>query len=218
MVTEKKRLQSHLEFTGFSARHSGGLLDLASLGGYTLFLHRAMRDLELRPGEKVLELGSGPGRRAAWMAGRVGPRGKVTGVEFRPEPACRFRRRARHNPVLELKEQRLEEALLLPEKYDRVFISFVLHGFEQYQRILIIQNAYENLDLEGEFCLLDWGERRLSRSPAWIRSLFRRFECGLAEDFMARDWKTILADYRLTNVREYHYLRGYARLIRCQKY
>jgi demethylmenaquinone methyltransferase/2-methoxy-6-polyprenyl-1,4-benzoquinol methylase len=45
---------------------------------------RAVRLLDPRPDERVLEIGPGSGRALAEMAGRVGPRGMVVGIERSP--------------------------------------------------------------------------------------------------------------------------------------
>ena len=51
--------------------------------------------LELRPGETVLDLGSGGGIDCFIAARRVGPRGRVIGVDMTPEMIARARRNAR---------------------------------------------------------------------------------------------------------------------------
>ena len=51
-----------------------------------LAFHPAMepllRPLELRPGQRVLDVGSGPGHTTFELARRVNPGGKVTGVDI----------------------------------------------------------------------------------------------------------------------------------------
>ncbi|MCI4334135.1 MAG: arsenite methyltransferase [Thermoplasmata archaeon] len=51
--------------------------------------------LSLRPGETVLDLGSGAGIDCFLAAARVGPQGKVIGVDMTPEMIARARRSAR---------------------------------------------------------------------------------------------------------------------------
>ncbi len=207
-----------IELTGFEARHYDLLLDGLTLGYYPLFLRRVFRDLGVQPGEKILDFGAGTGRMAQAMARLTGPSGRVTGLEIGPEMQAQIRRRAARQSNLGLLGQRIEEPLALEEPADRVLISFVLHGFEQHQRILIIQNAWENLQPDGQLCILDWNEFDLAAKPRWFRALFRRVECVAAQDFIAREWTTILAGYRFTGFQTREYLRGYVRLIRCRKY
>jgi protein-L-isoaspartate(D-aspartate) O-methyltransferase len=55
------------------------------------FILRVLEQLDLRPGQRVLEIGSGGGWLAAVMAELVGPDGKVTGVEVIPEMVAQSR-------------------------------------------------------------------------------------------------------------------------------
>lgn len=69
--------------------------------------------LELRPGEVVLDLGSGGGLDALLAAQRVGPLGKVIGVDMTPEMIERARENARKAKVANV-EFRLGEIEDLP--------------------------------------------------------------------------------------------------------
>lgn len=44
------------------------------------------------------------------------------------------------------------------EEFDKVFISFILHGFENAQKVDIIGNAYRALKPGGVFYILDYEE------------------------------------------------------------
>jgi demethylmenaquinone methyltransferase/2-methoxy-6-polyprenyl-1,4-benzoquinol methylase len=214
MATQKPRI----ELTGFKARHYDGLLDMASAWRYGHFLRRVLDDLAIEPGERILDLGAGTGRIAALMAERTGPAGRVVGVEIGPEMRARFRRRAARIPNLELVDRRIEHPLDLGARFDRVLVSFVLHGLEQHQRILVVQNAAESLAEDGRLCILDWNERDLAAFHPLARALFKRFECAQARDFIARDWRTILSDYRFDRFQAWYYMRGYFRLLTGQKF
>jgi len=210
--------RSKIELSGFKARYYDQLMDVITLGQYGRFLDRVIADFDPRPDERVLDLGAGTGRIAERLARRVGPAGKVMGVEIGPEMLAQFRRRMNRQPNLELVNQRIEKPFDLQERFDRVLISFVLHGFEHFQRILIIQTAAEHLARGGEFCLLDWNERELGTFPPWFRLAFRKLECEQAQDFIARDWQAILSAYRFDEFRRFTYFRGYIRLLRARLY
>jgi len=57
-------------------------LDLLTFGLYAKFLKRAVTILAPQKGEKILDLCSGTGRAASWMAQAVGEEGEVIGISF----------------------------------------------------------------------------------------------------------------------------------------
>jgi demethylmenaquinone methyltransferase/2-methoxy-6-polyprenyl-1,4-benzoquinol methylase/phosphoethanolamine N-methyltransferase len=82
----------------------------------------------LRPGERVLEIGCGTGAVALPAARRVGPGGRVVGLDAAPEMIAEARRKARraHNPA----QFRVEpaEALSFPAgSFDVALSSLMMH-------------------------------------------------------------------------------------------
>jgi len=58
---------------------------------------KAVRLLQLKPGERVLDVGCGPGGSLPYLVDAVGPSGEVVGVEISPEVAINARRRIEKN-------------------------------------------------------------------------------------------------------------------------
>src|SRR5262245_55487916 len=54
----------------------------------------ALRRVGLRPGMRVVEIGSGTGNIACWVAQQVGPIGSVTGIDNSPEQVEQARKQA----------------------------------------------------------------------------------------------------------------------------
>lgn len=79
---------------------------------------------DLRPGQTVLDLGSGAGLDSLLAARRVGPTGRVVGVDFCPEMAAKARRNA---DLCDLRNIEFVgagiEALPLPDEWADVVIS-----------------------------------------------------------------------------------------------
>jgi len=120
-------------------------------------------------------------------------------------------------PNITLLEQSIEEPFEEKEKYDVVFISFVLHGFIQPKRNRIIDNAYSLLKEGGIFAILDYNEFDVSNAPFYIRFPVRKIECPLAEDFINRDLKAMLEKKGFSEFLEYKYFKGYLRLMIARK-
>ncbi|HZQ67367.1 MAG TPA: methyltransferase domain-containing protein [Terriglobales bacterium] len=57
----------------------------------------AVRSLQLQPGDRVLDVGCGPGGSFAYLVAAVAQSGEVTGVEISPELAMNARRRVEKN-------------------------------------------------------------------------------------------------------------------------
>jgi demethylmenaquinone methyltransferase/2-methoxy-6-polyprenyl-1,4-benzoquinol methylase len=214
-MRELRQEDSKVEVTGFEARYYDALMNLITLGWYPSFIRRAIADLELREGERILDLGAGTGRNALLMREHIGSAGEVLGLEIGPEMQAQYRRKTAAYPNLRLKNHRID--LPLPEEFagtfDRVFISFVLHGFVQEKRDAIIANAARALRPGGIFAVLDYNNFDVDRAPAWVRFAIRKVECPLAEDFIRRDTGEMLAKHGFGDTRQTEYLRGYIRLL-----
>jgi SAM-dependent methyltransferase len=96
-----------------------------------LAFHPAMepllKPLELAPGLRVLDVGSGPGHTAMELARRVAPSGKVTGVDINADFVERSNRRAREAGVPAEFVRSGFPPLNFPDRsFDRVFCKNVL--------------------------------------------------------------------------------------------
>ncbi|MBP7865272.1 MAG: class I SAM-dependent methyltransferase [Acidobacteria bacterium] len=198
-------------------KHSDAVLAILSKGFPRGFWKNAFAGLDLTPGENILDLGAGRGTRTAVMASRVGPQGKVTGIEISPAFRGDFLKLAGRFPNMSLKMARIDGQFSFPEPFDRVTLFFSLHRFEQHQRILILQNAYECLRPNGRLSILDWNEMRFSAAPRILRSVLKRFECPQAIDFMEREWKEVLGAYRFRDFREIFFFNGRVRLLQAAR-
>jgi SAM-dependent methyltransferase len=58
---------------------------------------KAVQLLQLKPGDRVLDVGCGPGGSFPYLVDAVGPSGEVVGVEISPEVAINSRRRIEKN-------------------------------------------------------------------------------------------------------------------------
>ncbi len=209
--------KTKVEVKGFEARHYDLLMRVITLGKYSSFIQRAIADLQLQPGHIVADFGAGTGKNAELMIPYIGTKGKVYALEIGEEMKAQIQERQQQFPQIELIHQRIEQPFTLPQPVDKVFISFVLHGFEQEQRLSIIRNAYSLLKPGGEFCILDYHHFDVDRAPWYIRFAIRKVECQLAEDFINRDWPAILKESGFNSTREQAYFGGYVRLLCGQK-
>jgi arsenite methyltransferase len=90
--TDDPRSQASL--LGYAPEHFGQSLDQANLG---LGCGNPVQRADLKPGEIVLDLGSGPGLDALLAAEKVGSKGRVIGVDMTPEMVATARANAEQN-------------------------------------------------------------------------------------------------------------------------
>jgi SAM-dependent methyltransferase len=83
----------------------------------------------LRPGETVVDLGSGAGMDAFYACGLVGPSGRVVGVDFTAEQLVKARRLAEEAGLAqaELREGRIEDLPLADASVDCVISNGVIN-------------------------------------------------------------------------------------------
>jgi len=89
--------------------------------------------------------------------------GKIVGLDISEEMISRALKRCYKYANIGFKKLRIELPLAYKEEFDKVFISFTLHGFEDDQKVGIIRNAYQALKPGGSFYVLDYAEFDIDR-------------------------------------------------------
>jgi ubiquinone/menaquinone biosynthesis C-methylase UbiE len=151
-------VRSKVEIGGWVARYYDILLNVLSVGRYSHFVKEVIEKMDIEPGQSILDLGSGTGRNDCLMAQKIGPQGKIAGLDISDEMISRALKRCHEYPNVSFEQQRIELPLAYKEEFDKVFISFTLHGFEDDQKVGIISNAYQALKPGGTFHVLDYAE------------------------------------------------------------
>ena len=213
MSRSKLYPESKVEIQGFIARHYDTLLNIASLGWYKKFITAAIKKMQIEPGEHILDLGCGTGRNARLMRNYFGDNGHLLGMDVSYTMGRQFEHNTRPYKNMEFHSERIDLPFIQEQKFDRVFIGFVLHGFPQQVRKTIIKNAYDNLKPGGIFSVLDFAEFSLDEMPAYYRIPFKILECPYAFDFIEKDWKKKLAEYGFGQFSEHLMFHNYLRLL-----
>ncbi len=216
MEQQFDRSVSKVEVTGFEARNYDLLMNVITGGTYPFFIRRAVRDMHIQPDDDILIFGSGTGRNAGLMLRYLSADGTILGLDIGDEMLAQAQRRYRHLTNVTFEKQRVDEPLPYEAEFDKIFISFVLHGFVQEDRLRIIANAHRALRPGGEFIILDYAHFDPAQSPWLVRTAFR-MECPLATDFALRDWEMILREHGFDQFHTHHYYLGYVRLLAARK-
>ena len=209
--------RSKVEVGPREARHYDLFMNVISLGYYPRLIRKVVDKMDIQPGQSILDLGSGTGRNDCFIARKISPKGKILGLDVSKEMLNLSRKRCRSHPNVEFKEQRIEMPLTYHEEFDSIFISFALHGFEDAQKVGIINNAYRALKPGGVFYILDYNEFGLDMLWFPLRWAFIHGECQLALEFLKLDLKEMLSSQGFTSFKEEFFLREHLRLLKAAK-
>ena len=199
------------------ARYYDTFLNLLSLGSYSHFIKGVIDKMGINPGQSILDLGSGTGRNDCLMAQKIGSRGKIVGLDISNEMLSQSLLRCREYPNMSFEKQRIELPLAYKQEFDKVFISFVLHGFEDDHKVGIISNAYQALKVGGSFYILDYAEFDIDRMWFPLLCAFTRWECQLAVEFLKLDIKGMPCAQGFTDFKEEFFFRRHLRLLSAVK-
>jgi len=209
--------QSKVEVGGFLARHYDRLMDLMTLGRYCRFIERAVKLMKIESDDRIIDFAAGTGRNACLMMKYLSPRGRLVGLDISETMLSQFREKCRGFPNVEIVNRRIDRPLRYEGDFDKVLVSFALHGFPQQIRGVIIDNAFRALINEGELFILDYNEFSLSEMPWYMRLPFKTMECPYAFDFIGRDWKGIMGRRGFGHFTEHLFFGGYVRLFKAVK-
>ena len=209
--------ESGVELTPFIAKHYDKVMNIGSFGMYNRFIVNAVKDIDIKPTDSILDLGCGTGRNAALMLKYLGGEGNITGVDLSSEMQKQFEKHFAGDKRVVFQQRRIDIPFDLNQAFDIVFISFVIHGFPHEIRSAIIENAKKHLKPGGKFVILDFAEFDMDKMPALHRFIFTKVECPYAFDFIKKDWKQILNGLGLETKSEKLYFKKYVRLLTAVK-
>lgn len=208
---------SRVEVKGLEARLYDFLLLAGTFGLYQSLLKRVIRDMKIRPDDRILDMGAGTGKNACMMRGYLSENGYILGLDIGEIMLKKFNHKCRKYENVKAIKQRIEEPLSFNNDFDKVFISFVIHGFSQDDRMKIINNAFKALKPGGRFFIFDWAEFDIDRAGPLLKFFMRHMECPLALDFIERDFKNILKEQGFNNIHENLYAGKKIRLLSGEK-
>jgi ubiquinone/menaquinone biosynthesis C-methylase UbiE len=129
-------------------------------------------DLELRPGDRVLDVGCGPGRLARVFAERVAPTGAVDGIDAAAEMINRARSQARKRRAAVTFQVAFAQDLPFPDAtFDAVGCTLALHHVAQDDQRTAVEEMYRVLKPGGRLLIAEFhkGPGRRHVGPRWLR-------------------------------------------------
>jgi demethylmenaquinone methyltransferase/2-methoxy-6-polyprenyl-1,4-benzoquinol methylase len=139
------------------------------------FRKKSIDALALNPGDSVLEIGCGSGRNFALIEERIGPSGRLFGVDLSRGMLSRAERLTRLRGWTNVQLTRVDAALSLPsESVCAVLFSFSYSTMRD--RLSILDAAWKVLEAGGHAVITDarlrigWPRRILARTSHWFSS------------------------------------------------
>jgi SAM-dependent methyltransferase len=187
------------------------LVWLLLLGRERAFRERLVRLARLAPGQSVLDIGCGTGSLAIAAKQRVGPAGRVAGIDASPEMVARARKKARRAGVEAAFAHGVVEALPFPDgRFDVVLSTLMLHHLPREGRRQCAREMRRVLKPGGWVLAVDFGAAAGDR-----KGLIERFHRHGRVD--GRDLVRLLSEAGLeivehgaVGVRDLHYVRAAA--------
>ena len=151
-------------------------VDLLTFGFYAKFLRKAIDILAPQKGEKILDLCSGTGRVASWIAQTVGKEGEVIGMDVAKRMVEVATNRYRRLGNLIFLQKDVTEPWGYQNYFDGIFVSFSLHEISELERPRVIEQSCLALKKKGRMVIADFNPEISGRSKAFLLIFFNLFE------------------------------------------
>jgi demethylmenaquinone methyltransferase/2-methoxy-6-polyprenyl-1,4-benzoquinol methylase len=141
------------------------------------YVRTALERLSVVEGEMVLEIGFGTGHCLRWIAGLVGPAGRVYGIDISPAMIAKTKKRLEMCGQASRVELCCGDATCLPFResaFDVVFISFALEVFDTPDIPKVLAETKKVLKPHGRLGIIDMskddGKSVLLKAYEWIHN------------------------------------------------
>jgi ubiquinone/menaquinone biosynthesis C-methylase UbiE len=156
--------------------------EILSAGAEWKYTSIGLRALDVRGGDSVLEIGSGPGKALTYLADAVGPGGTVYGIDISKGMIKRARERIREAHLEAEVDMISGDGSRIPlrsESIDAVFMSFVLELFDSPELPVVVDEAQRVLRRGGRMCVValssEGKDGVARRMYEWAHTRFPRY-------------------------------------------
>jgi ubiquinone/menaquinone biosynthesis C-methylase UbiE len=168
--------QHRLDFFGKSAPYYDIILNLLTFKQYAGFQKRAVEVLAPQSGEKILDLCSGTGRIASWIAQAVGEEGEVVGMDISKSMVEVAKRRYEGLKRVVFLHKDVTQPWEYQNYFDGIFTSFALHELPEKERLGVLEHSCLALKEKGRMVIVDFNPQVSGRGKTILLAFFKLFE------------------------------------------
>lgn len=183
------------------------LLDILTFGKYARFLGRGIEILNPKNGQRILDLCSGTGRAASWIAQAVGKKGEVIGMDIAGSMVgVATKQYGESKNVIFIKKD-VTEPWGYEDYFDGIFTSFAIHELPEKKRLGALEHSYLALKEGGKMVIADFNPQASGRGKAILLAFFKLFEKENL-NFFSFDQNRILRELGFKRIRSFRVLSG----------
>lgn len=168
--------QQRFDFFGKSAPYYDTVLDLLTFKQYAGFQKRAMEVLAPQSGEKILDLCSGTGRVASWIAQAVGKEGEVVGTDISKRMVEVAKRRYGGLKRVVFLHKDVTKPWQYQNYFDGIFTSFAIHELPEKKRLGALEHSFRALKEKGRMVIADFNPQVSGIRKTILLAFFKLFE------------------------------------------
>ena len=131
-------------------------LDILSLGSYAPFLRHLIKLLDVKDGQRVLDVCSGTGRATSLIAQRLNEKGEVIGIDMAENMVKYAQKRLKEFKNAKFIFKDVGEDLNYNNYFDRIFISFCLHELDYSTMLITLRSIHRWLKVKGKVLICDY--------------------------------------------------------------
>jgi demethylmenaquinone methyltransferase/2-methoxy-6-polyprenyl-1,4-benzoquinol methylase len=134
-----------------------------------------LHTLDLKPGERVLEVGFGTGNEVLDLANLVGPGGKVCGIDISPGMLAVAQGKLAQKPTATPVDLRVGDARQLPygdSEFDAVYSSFTLELFPEEDLPVVLSEVRRVLRSGGRLAIVSMAKVKPGVRPSILEDIY----------------------------------------------
>jgi ubiquinone/menaquinone biosynthesis C-methylase UbiE len=183
------------------------LLDILTFGMYAQFLRKAVEVLDPKEGEKILDLCSGTGRAASWIAQAVGKDGEIVGMDIAKEMVEVSNDRHGKLEKVTFLQKDVTEPWDYRDHFNGILTSFSLHELPEPDRLGVLEKSCYALKEKGRMVIADFNPQTSGWRKKVLLAFFKLFEKENLS-FLSIDQKEMLRKAGFKRIRTFLVLSG----------